>query len=139
MRRILCVVLVCMCLLGRLSIHAGAVVLDTETMESRKTADTVIMRASSSFNMSVSPDRTTTADFAFTLAAGETVRIRANYAPENASVDFGLLDSDQVFHYVNTKTGSIDTTIEAPENGSYTFAVRNNSGKTVRVSGIVKY
>lgn len=138
MRKILCAVLVWLSLTGCLYIPAEAVDTDVSTFTVH-TESAIVMRASGSFNMSVGAHERTVAATAFSLAAGETVRIRANYAPENASVDFGLLDSDQVFHYVNTKTGSIDTTIEAPENGSYTFAVRNNSGKTVRVSGIVEY
>ena len=73
------------------------------------------------------------------MSAGETVRIRANYSPENASVDLGLVDSDGVYHYVNVTTGSIDKTIEVPENGSYTLMIRNKSSKSVVVTGIVGY
>lgn len=138
MRKILCMVLACVNLMGCLCIYAGAIDTDLVVSENRA-ADTIIMRASGSFNMSVNPYRTTAADADFPLAAGETVRIRANYTPEDTSVDFGLIDSDDIFHYVNVKTGSIDKTIKVPENGNYTFAVRNNSGKTIRVSGIVNY
>ena len=54
-------------------------------------------------------------------------------------MDFGLLDSDGVYHYINVTTGSIDKTIEVPENGSYTLVIRNNSSKSVKVTGIVRY
>ena len=73
------------------------------------------------------------------IKAGETVRIRANYSPENASLDFGLVDSNEKFHYINVTTGSIDKTIEIPENGDYTLAIRNNSSKSVKVTGDVRY
>jgi hypothetical protein len=73
------------------------------------------------------------------MSAGETVRIRANYSPENASLDFGLVDSNEKFHYINVTTGSIDKTIEIPENGDYTLAIRNNSSKSVKVTGDVRY
>lgn len=82
---------------------------------------------------------TVVADTSFTMSAGETVRIRANYSPENASLDFGLVDSNEKFHYINVTTGSIDKTIEIPENGSYTLVIRNNSSKSVKVTGIVTY
>ena len=78
-------------------------------------------------------------DTSFTMSAGETVRIRASYSPENASMDFGLVDSEGVYHYINTKTGNIDKTIEIPENGDYTLAIRNNSNTSVKVTGIVRY
>ena len=51
----------------------------------------------------------------------------------------GLVDSEGIFHYINVTTGSIDKTIEVPENGSYTLMIRNNSSKTVVVTGIVRY
>lgn len=83
--------------------------------------------------------RRTAADTDFPLVAGETVHIRANYSPENASMDFGLVDSDRVYYYINVTTGRIDKTIEVPENGSYTLVIRNNSSKSVMVTGIVRY
>lgn len=136
MRRILCFVLACMSIFSCLFISAGAV----EVFESNSVpVETMIMRASGSFNMSVGAYRKTVADTSFPLAAGESVRIRANYAPEDASMDFGLVDSEEVFHYITVTTGSIDATITVPESGNYTLAIRNNSGVTVKVSGIVNY
>ena len=49
------------------------------------------------------------------MEAGETVRIRGIYSPEDASMDFGLIDSEGVFHYVNVKDGSIDQTFKISE------------------------
>ncbi len=49
------------------------------------------------------------------MEAGETVRIRGIYSPEDASMDFGLIDSAGVFHYVNVKDGSIDQTFKISE------------------------
>lgn len=69
----------------------------------------------------------------------KAIWIRANYSPENASLDFGLVDSNEKFHYINVTTGSIDKTIEIPENGSYTLVIRNNSSKSVKVTGTVTY
>lgn len=100
---------------------------------------TSILRASGSFNVSVNPYTRAKGDTDFPLEAGETVRIYATYSPESASVDFGLVDPDGVFHYVSAKNGSIDTTFEVPERGNYRLGIKNNSGQTVRVSGFVKY
>ena len=50
-----------------------------------------------------------------------------------------MIDADGVFHYINVTNGSSDETIEIEERGKYTFAVRNNSGSTVKLSGFVKY
>ena len=73
------------------------------------------------------------------MAAGESVTINASYLPKTASVDFGLVDSDGIFHFVNVTGGSIDKTIRIKESGNYTFAVRNNSSSTIEVSGFVNY
>lgn len=139
MRRILALILVCVSVIGCLCSNAGAIGDTGIGKKASAVEEQMIMRASGSFNMNVGAHRKTAADTSFPLAAGETVHIRANYAPENASLDFGLIDPDGIFHYINVNTGSIDVTIEVPENGNYTFAIRNNSDETVKVSGIVRY
>lgn len=98
-----------------------------------------ISRASGSFNVSVDPYARAKGDTDFPLEAGETVRIYATYSPEGASVDFGLVDPDGVFHYVSAENGSFDETFEVPESGNYRLGIKNNSGQTVKVSGFVKY
>ena len=138
-RRIVCVMLVCMSMLGCLCVDAGAIEEVTLRYGDCRAEENVIMRASGSFNMSVGAYRKTAADKVLALAAGETVRIRATYDPEDASLDFGLIDPEGIFHYINVTTGSIDETIEVPDSGNYTLAIQNNSGETVRVTGIVKY
>lgn len=102
--------------------------------------DTMIsVLATGSFNMSVIPFGKSEANKALPLAAGETVNISAVYTPEDSSMDFGLVDPDGVFHYFTATGGSIDKTIRVNESGNYTFAIRNNSGVTVKVSGFLKY
>lgn len=44
-----------------------------------------------------------------------------------------------VFHFLSVDSGSFDRTITVSERGNYTFAVRNNSSKTINVSGYVNY
>lgn len=136
MKKVFCTMLAIACILGNLctGVNAAEFQLDVESVP-----EEAVPLASNSFNISIEAKHYSKANVVFSMAAGETVRIRANYSPESASVDFGLVDEDGVFHYINTKTGSIDETIKVPENGNYTFAIRNNATSTVRVTGIVTY
>ena len=97
------------------------------------------LRATGSFNVSVKPYAKAQGDTDFPLEAGETVRIYATYSPDSASMDFGLIDPDGVFHYVGAENGIIDTTIEVPLRGNYRLGIKNNSEQTVDVSGFIKY
>lgn len=132
MKRFFCMVVACATAISCLSMNTGAVSVKESNTE------LVIQRATGQFNMDVSANSLATASSSFPLEAGETVRINASYSPD-ASMDFGLIDSDGRFHYLNVTTGSIDKTIRIEEHGNYTFAVRNNSAKTVTVSGFVRY
>lgn len=67
------------------------------------------------------------------------VHRKIQFFVRNASVDFGLVDSDGVFHYFNITDGSIDETIQVDESGKYTLQIRNNSNGEVKVSGFVNY
>lgn len=139
MRKIVCMALVCMVLMGNLCISATAVGEVIRPPEDKWNGPSVGIMASGSFNMSVSPNGKSQADKTFPLEAGETVRIYATYSPDDASVDFGLIDPDGIFHYFNVTDGTIDKTIEIAERGNYRLAVKNNSSKTVKISGFVKY
>lgn len=139
MYRMFCIAVTCMSLLSCFCTNAEAIEVSDAVSGEYEITDTLITRATGAFNMSVEAHGRTAADKEFPLATGETVRIRASYAPEDASMDFGLVDSEGIFHYVNVTTGSIDKTIEVPENGNYVFAIRNNSESTVKVSGFVTY
>lgn len=139
MRKIVCIVLACMFVFGNLCVSAGAVGKDIVPLGRLEQNITLGILASGSFNMSISPYGQSEANKTFPLEAGETVSISAVYSPDDASMDFGLLDPDGVFHYFNVTDGHVDKTIRVSERGNYTLAVRNNSGQTVSVSGFVKY
>lgn len=139
MRRLLCMVLTGAVMIGCLCTGTGAVDESNVVSKEYETTGTAITRATGNLDWTIKANGTVVADTSFTMSAGETVRIRANYSPENASLDFGLVDSNEKFHYINVTTGSIDKTIEIPENGDYTLAIRNNSSKSVKVTGIVTY
>lgn len=96
-------------------------------------------RATGRFSMDVPGGALVKANSSFPLEAGETVTIKATYTPFSASVDFGLIAPDGYFYYINADDGSFDETIKVDERGNYTFAVQNNSSKTISVSGYVNY
>ena len=96
-------------------------------------------RASGQFSTNIPGNTYFTANKSFSLDAGESVTIEANYSPWYASVDFGLIAPDGLFYPVRAQNGSINKTIEVVERGNYTFAIRNNSSVEISVSGFVRY
>ena len=137
-RRIICASFVCVLAVGTLTIPASA--KETVSIYPKKfTINQAIPVATNSFSMSIPANTKSLANSSFSLMAGETVTIKASYAPFDASVDFGLVDSDGVFHYINITIGSIDETIQINKSGKYTLQVRNNSDGEVKVSGFVNY
>ena len=105
----------------------------------KQETQSISTHATSRFNTEVSTNTIIAANTEFSLEAGETVTIQAVYSPFDASADFGLIDSDGVFHYLNTDEGTFNKTIEIKESGYYTLAVQNNSPNTISVSGYVSY
>ncbi|MCI6257161.1 MAG: hypothetical protein MR648_11240 [Clostridiales bacterium] len=134
-KKIVCAVLSCAILASGFCMHAQA----AEPAAAQEAIAIEIQRATNRFNISAPPKKIIGADISFSMAAGESVTINASYLPKTASVDFGLVDSDGIFHFVNVTGGSIDKTIRIKESGNYTFAVRNNSSSTIEVSGFVNY
>lgn len=96
-------------------------------------------RASGKFDITVMAGELKPAKTGFPMAAGETVTINATYSPSSADIDFGLIDKTGAFHYLKGENGAFNKKIEIPGNGTYTFAVRNNSDVSVNVTGFVKY
>lgn len=132
-KRVYGMLLACVLMIGSFSPYAEAVNrVDSSTKIS-------IQRASGRFSMEIDGDTLLPANQSFPLDAGETINIRATYSPSSASVDFGYLDPDGLFHFVNVTGGSVNYTFEVEERGSYTLAIRNNSSRTVSVSGYVNY
>lgn len=54
-------------------------------------------------------------------------------------MDFGLIAPNGMYYYFNVTNGSIDKTIQVPENGDYTLQIRNNADVEVEVAGFVNY
>lgn len=138
MRKMACMVLSCVLVFGAISIPAKAAEEETIALENRQ-VDAAIPFAIGSFSMSIPAKSQAMANSSFSLAAGETVTIKASYYPFSASVDVGLVAPDGKFYYFNITNGSIDKTIQVSESGKYTLMVRNNSSNEIEVSGFVNY
>lgn len=138
MKKVLSCFLAGVVIAGSLGISASAVEVKEDVLTDR-VIEMEITRATGSFNMTVPAKSMLRADDSFPLEVGETVTIKAVYSPFSASVDFGLVDSDGIFHYLRASNGTFDKTIEIEERGNYIFAVRNNSSSSVSVSGYVNY
>lgn len=137
-KRIICMVLACVAIVGAVSVPASAAEIEITALENF-TDKLIAPFATRSFNMSIPAKSKVIANSSFPLAAWETVTIKASYSPFSASVDFGLVDSQGTFHYFNVTDGSVDKTIQVEESGDYTLQIRNNSNVEVKVSGFVNY
>ncbi|MDE7311846.1 MAG: hypothetical protein K2N87_09590 [Eubacterium sp.] len=87
----------------------------------------------------ISPGKSATSREDYSLEAGETVTINCSYTPFDASVDFGLITPSGNFRHANRTNGSIFKEIKIYSRGIYRLAIRNNSSRTVSVSGYVNY
>ena len=97
---------------------------------------TLERRASGRFSITVKAGDVRKADTSFPLEKGDTVRIKASYAPADATVNFGLTGPDNQFYYIPVSTGAIDETIEVNQHGYYTLTIENTSDSDVTVNGI---
>ena len=97
------------------------------------------LRAYGTIDATISPGSIVFSRETLYMEARETVTINCSYNPAFASVDFGLVDSDSVFHYINVTGGSINETISIAERGAYTLGIRNKSPIRVSVVGFLNY
>lgn len=137
-KRIACIVWVCILVAGVLAVPVSASEV-TENVPRYTMEGIVTPFATNSFSMTIGAKTKLKTTISFPLTVGEAVTIKASYSPFAASVDFGLVDSDGVFHYVNITDGNIDQTIWINESGDYTLQIRNNASYEVEVSGFVNY
>ena len=130
---------VCLALTG--AVILGGLGTPAWAAEVRQTSEPVfaVERATNRFHMTIPAGTRVEADTSSSLAPGAVVTINASYAPASASVDFGLMDSDGIFHYTNEKDGSINQSIQIKEWGEYTLSIRNNASYEIDVSGYVNY
>lgn len=101
--------------------------------------DIVISRVSGRLNHSFPANTITPIGDSISLDKDETVTYNCTYTPKSASLDFGIIDSNNVFHYLNCTSGSINQSIKIDTAGQYTLAIRNNESYAVTVTGTVRY
>lgn len=138
LKRFLCLVLACVLAVGSFSMPVDAAESEKTTLENT-ILNSQIPRATGSFSMTIPAKTKLAANTSFPLAAGETVTIKASYAPFSASVDFGLIAPNGTYYYFNITGGSIDKTIQVPTSGDYILQIRNNESFEVEVAGFVNY
>ena len=125
----------CFTIVGGCSIPAAA-----EGSEDHLAKMEIMMeRASGKFDFPIPANTIMEASSSFPLEYGEKVTITASYSPTSASLDFGLIDSQNNYHWLSASKGSFQATITIDQRGNYTFAVRNNSDYEVSVTGFVNY
>lgn len=101
--------------------------------------NTVILRATGRLNHTIPKNSVLPIGAEFSLEAGDKVTFNCSYTPKSASVDFGYIDSDNTFHFLNSTSGSIYKALEIPKSGQYTIAIRNNASYAITVTGTIKY
>ena len=147
MKKFLRAVLVCSMMVWILGIPAGAsgtatpaAGLEAQPCEAAALQEQIVPLSVAALDVEIPVGKLAKASSDFYLEAGEAVQIIVGYSPKSASMDFGLIAPDGLFHYVRTDVGNLDKTIRVNERGCYTFAMRNNSSlDTVRVQGFVYY
>lgn len=138
LKKLFCMALACLLVVGSLSVPVDAAETEITIPESTM-MNIMVPRATGSFSMTIPARTKLSANTSFPLTVGETVTIKASYAPFSADVDFGLIAPNGVFYYFNITDGSIDKTIQVSMNGDYTLQIRNNSYFEVEVAGFVNY
>lgn len=132
MKRMICMLIVVSLILCQSCFQVVADEIETDIYD-----DGIVLFATNSYDISVNVKSIVKGNASFSLEAGEIVQIKAHYSPINVSMDFGLLDSNGTYYYINTTNGSIDKAIQIEKKGNYTFQIRNNSNYEVQVSGYV--
>lgn len=99
----------------------------------------IVSRATGRFTIEVPANGIRYGSTQLPMEYGETVTIKASYSPFKANLSFGLIDSENIFHYVTSTGGSIDYKFAISERGQYRFAVKNNSSYPVSVTGYINY
>lgn len=102
-------------------------------------ASQIIMpRAAGRLDHTLSPGITLIGE-KFSLDSGDKITYDCTYTPKSASVDFGVIAPDGLFHFLNSTSGSIDKSFSVGLLGQYQLAIRNNASSDITVTGTVKY
>lgn len=153
MKKLLCVLLICIMAAGCLPASANAAELPVENVvwQDDLEWEQVDLSAVKDLELDALPRANVIADGSYSaysiytitpyvyLQARRTVTFNCSYSPSSANMDFGVLTPDGKFYSINGKGGSINQTLGINQAGSYSVAIRNNSSQTVSVVGFVEY
>lgn len=142
LKKVCSFLLICAIMAGYLNTSAKAYssdILYLEDVMYENLGESFVTRASGTLNAEIAPNSIITINESFTMSANGTIKYNCTYTPKTASLDFGIVDSNNHFHYLNVTTGSINKTIRVSQGDTYTLAIRNNSDQTVTVTGTVNY
>lgn len=131
LRRLGAALLTCLVIFSFAALPASAVSVPGDTA--------VVTRAGGRVNHTIPKNSIIPIGTEFYLEKGDKITFDCTYTPKSASVDFGYIDSDYAFQYLNCTSGSIYKALEATKSGQYTIAIRNNEDYAVTVKGTIKY
>lgn len=94
----------------------------------------IMRRASNSFDVTIPAGEIMAAETSFSMSAGESVKFHAVYEPREASVDYGLISPDGLFHTVTNSLRDYGNTTTTSESiyANWTFDVYNLMSMTSR-------
>lgn len=131
LRKLICILLVVSAIMCCMS--PSAVAVNGNENESAGVYSTASIR------FDVQPQSSAISRNIMSLDVGEKVVITAGYTPFSASLEVGILDSDDQFYYMVFTGGNVDMEITITKRGNYRLAVYNTSANTVSMSGYVNY
>lgn len=128
------------CLVLTLAAAVCSLFAPTLAMKSRSGVglSPALMVSSGGFHDTISAGKCKKFGSGMSLGVDEVINFNGGFTSHNASVDFGLLDSNNVFIYINATKGTVNGNITIPEFDQYTPVIRNNSEHSVYVFGFVE-
>lgn len=135
MKRLICVTLACILVLGNAVVCQGTEL----TSQAGDNENLVMPRGVNSFEFTIRADSARISSDTLMLAAGDTVQIRMTCSNDNAKLTVGLVDSDGNFYGQDTEGSVIVVVIEITKQDDYRLYIKNRMGTAVTVSGIVRY
>lgn len=103
------------------------------------TGKEVIARTTGQLNHTIPANTLVFVSDRISLDKDESIRYNCTYTSKSASVDFGYVDPDGAFCYVNCTSGSIYGSLKITKAGEYKIAIRNNASYDVTVTGNIRY
>lgn len=130
-KRLRALLLTCILILSCAVVPVGAV----ESSAGKE----VIARTTGQLNHTISANTLAFVSDRISLDKDESIRYNCTYTSKSASVDFGYVDANNAFYYLNCTSGSIYKSLKIRESGEYRIAIRNNASYDITVTGNIRY